>query len=225
MAFVISLPLARSLALWRPRSGALAWVPALGPGGTPSRLLLTSLAALALLCGGCLRREQHSSGLVYPLQRRIPGDGLAVVNAAAGRGLHIWLDPDTETAGICRPRWNPDGARLSGGDGPTPRSGGRAPRQEFYAALRRGQVRWALRQQMQLLCRQRAPRSRFVWQEPPRSDAELLQLPQQQLPQLERQHLLSNPTAVRRSEKQLLGLPLTAADWDDRLPPRPPNGP
>jgi hypothetical protein len=30
---------------------------------------------------------------------------------------------------------------------------------------------------------------------------------------------------VRRHEKQLLGLPLTPDDWDDRLPPRPPDGP
>lgn len=181
-----------------------------------------ALALLALLAGGCVHREQHSSNRVFPLPRHRPGDGLAVVNGAAGRGIHIWLDPDTSSPGLCSPRWTPDPARLTGGDGPTPRSGGRAPRQEFYAALRRGRVRLMLRRQMELLCQQRAPASRFLWREPPRHDAQLQ--PRLQ-PQWEREHLLSNPTAVRRAEKQLLGQPLTPADWDDRLPPRPPDGP
>jgi hypothetical protein len=180
------------------------------------------LAVLALGSGGCVTSRQHSSGRVFPMVRHQPGDGLAVVNAPGGRGIHIWLDPDSETPGLCRPRWNPDPARLSGGDGPAPTSTGRAPRSEFYAALRRGRVRLALQQQMTQLCRQRAPRSRFVWQPPPRSDREFLPV---QLPLWEQEHLLSNPTAVRRAEKQLMGVPLTPEDWDDRLPPPPPNGP
>lgn len=187
-----------------------------------SGALLPLLGALALLCVGCVRLEHHSSGWVFPLKRHHPSDGLAVVNAPGGSGIHIWLDPDTETAGICRPRWNPDPARLSGGDGPSPRSSGRAPREEFYAALQRGPVRQALRRQMAQLCRQRAPDRRFQWQDPPRSDKEFLPVRQ---PLLEEEHLLSNPRAVRRSEKQLLGQPLTPEDWDDRLPPRPPDGP
>ena len=184
--------------------------------------LLPLLGALALLSGGCMGPLQHSSGRVFPLMRHTPGDGLAVVNGPNGAGIHIWLDPDTETAGICRPRWNPDPARLSGGDGPTPRSSGRAPRQEFYAALRRGPVRWALRRQMAQLCHQRAPARRFQWQAPPRSDAEVLPVLH---PLVEEEHLLSNPTAARRAEKQLLGLPLTPKDWDETPPPPPPEGP
>lgn len=169
-----------------------------------------------------MRSDRISSGRVFPLPRHGPGDGLAVVTAAGGSGLHIWLDPDTSRPGLCRPRWNPDAARLRGGDGARPSSSGLAPRQEFYAALRRGRVRLALRQQMALLCRDRAPGRRFLWQEPPRSDADYRPEP---LPLWEEQHLLSNPTAVRRAEKQLLGIPLEAHDWDDRLLPRPPQGP
>jgi hypothetical protein len=180
------------------------------------------LALLALLLGGCVRSERISSGRVFPLMRHTPGDGLAVVTGPGGQGIHIWLDPDTSTAGVCRPRWNPDPARLVGGDGPSPRSGGRAPRQEFYGALRQGKVRLALRQQMAELCRQRAPDRRFIWKPPPRSDAEVLPVLQ---PLWEEEHLLSNPTAVRRAEKQLLGQPLSPEDWDDRRPPRPPDGP
>ena len=186
------------------------------------RDLLPLLGALALLSGGCMGPLQHSSGRVFPLMRHTPGDGLAVVNGPNGAGIHIWLDPDTETAGICRPRWNPDPARLSGGDGPTPSSSGRAPRQEFYAALRRGPVRWALRRQMAQLCHQRAPARRFQWQAPPRSDADFLPVLH---PLVEEEHLLSNPTAARRAEKQLLGLPLTPTDWDETPPPPAPEGP
>ena len=184
--------------------------------------LLPLLSSLALLCGGCVRPQHHSSGRVFPLMRHTPGDGLAVVNAPGGSGIHIWLDPDTETPGICRPRWNPDPARLSGGDGPSPTSSGRAPREEFYAALRRGPVRWALRRQMEELCRQRAPGRRFQWQDPPRSDAAFLPVLQ---PLLEEEHLLSHPTAVRRAEKQLLGLPLTPEDWNETPLPPAPEGP
>jgi len=190
--------------------------------GLPPLARLASLAAPVVLAVGCVDPQTHSSGKVFTLPRQRPADGLAVVNGPAGRGIHIWLDPDSETPGLCRPRWNPDPARLQGGDGATPRSSGRAPREEFYAALRRGKVRLALRRQMEQLCRQRAPRSRFQWQPPPRSDREFLPV---RLPLLEEEHLLSNPTAVRRHEKQLLGQPLQPEDWDDRWPPRPPNGP
>ena len=191
-------------------------------GWAKSRDLLPLLGVLALLSGGCTGPLQHSSGRVFPLMRHTPGDGLAVVNGPHGAGIHIWLDPDTETAGICRPRWNPDPARLSGGDGPTPSSSGRAPRQEFYAALQRGPVRWALRRQMAQLCQQRSPARRFQWQAPPRSDEEFLPVLH---PLVEEEHLLSNPTAVRRAEKQLLGLPLTPKDWDETPPPPAPEGP
>jgi hypothetical protein len=75
---------------------------------------------------------------------------------------------------------------------------------------------------MMELCRHRAPGRRFQWQGPPPSDAVFLPVLQ---PQLEEEHLLSNPTAVRRTEKQLLGIPLTPEDWNETRPPRPPDGP
>lgn len=197
-----------------------------------------AIACLALLCGACVRPAQHSSGLILPLMRHTPGDGLAVINGPGGRGIHIWLDPDTSLPGICRPRWIPDPARLieiHGKGTPYPGmgtrlstpgrvfvSGGRAPRAEFFLALQRGPVRLALRRQMAQLCRQRAPERRFLWRQPPRNDAEVPPVLQ---PLWEEEHLLSNPRAVRRSEKQLLGQPLSPDDWDDRLPPRPPDGP
>jgi hypothetical protein len=202
---------------WRPERP----VPPPTPAPLPALQAATLLAA-ALVVGGCINGETHSSGLIRPLLRHTPGDGLAVVNGPQGRGIHIWLDPDTSVAGICQPRWNPDPARLRRSPDGTLTSGGRAPRQEFYAALRRGPVRLALRRQVEILCRQRAPASQFRWREPPRSDAAFLPVLQ---PLWEEEHLLSNPRAVRRSEKQLLGLPLSPDDWDDRLPPRPPDGP
>ena len=204
-----------------PRSGQ--WrrdPPGMGRRRAKPSDLRPLFVALALLCGGCLRPQDHSSGRVFPLMRHTPGDGLAVVNAPGGSGIHIWLDPDTETAGICRPRWNPDPARLSGGDGVSPTSSGRAPREEFYAALRRGPVRWALRRQMAQLCQEKAPRSRFVWVAPPRR-AEDHRDP---LPQLTKWDLLSSPRAVNRAEKQLLGQPLKPEDLKDDLPEEEPPG-
>lgn len=163
----------------------------------------------------CTPAEQRPSGRIVPLPRHQPHDGLAVVTRPAGQGLHLWLDPDTSTPGRCRPRWNPDAARLQGGDGPQPRSGGRAPRAEFYAAMARGPVRWQLRQQFIALCRQVAPQRRFQWLEPPRSAAEYRPAA---LLQLEERHLLSHPRAIRRAEKRLLGQPLSAEDWREEEP-------
>ena len=182
---------------------------------------IAALAVALLGLEGCVPLSQRSSGRVFPLSRQRSGDGLAVVTRPGGEGLHIWLDTDTETEGICRPRWNPDAARLVGGDGPDPHSGGRAPRQEFYGALGRGRVRWALRRQMAQLCQDKAPRSRFVWVPPPRRDADH----HDPLPQLTKWDLLSSPRAVNRAEKQLLGQPLTPEDLKDGLPEEEPPGP
>ena len=189
------------------------------PRGLPLALLSP---ALALLLSACVPTSERPSWRVYALPRQQPGDGLAVVNHPRGEGLHLWLDVRTEERGRCQPIWNPDGARLRGGNGPHPTSTGRAPREEFFQALAHGRVRLALRQQMEQLCHGRAPDSAFVWQAPPRSPKDL---PQERLPLVERPDLLSHPTAVRRAEKQLLGQPLTAEDWDDRPLPRPPDGP
>ena len=182
---------------------------------------IAALAAALLGLEGCVPLSQRSSGRVFPLSRQRSGDGLAVVTRPGGEGLHIWLDTDTETEGICRPRWNPDAARLMGGDGPHPHSGGRAPRQEFYGALGRGRVRWALARQMAQLCQDKAPRSRFVWVPPPRREGDH----HDPVPQLTKWDLLSSPREVNRAEKKLLGQPLTPEDLKDGLPEEEPPGP
>jgi hypothetical protein len=144
------------------------------------------------------------------------------VSRPGGAGLHIYLATDTGRPGVCRPRWNPDAARLAGGNGPRPTSSGLAPRAEFFEAMERGRVRWSLRRQMEALCRERAPRSRFVWVEPPRRAGEFRD---PVLPMLEERDLLSNPKAVLRAEKQLLGLPILPEDYRDEEPPPPADGP
>lgn len=186
----------------------------------PRRLSLL-LLGLTLLAG-CVPAEERPSWRVYALPRLRPGDGLAVVNRPRGEGLHLWLTVRTGEKGVCRPGWNPDAARLRGGNGERPTSMGRAPREEFFEALGHGAVRLALRRQMEQLCRQVAPESRFAWLPPPRSARDL---PAERLVLLEEADLLSHPTAVRRGEKLLMGQPLTSEDWDDRPLPRPPNGP
>lgn len=167
---------------------------------------------LALLLAGCVPADQRPSGRVYPLPRHQPDDGLAVVTRPGGEGLHIWIETDTSQAGLCRPRWIPDPARLRGGNGPSPSSFGLAPREEFFQAQARGVVRLALRRQAEGLCRQRAPRSTFVWEPPPRTAADYRP---PALPLLEEPELLSAPRAIRRAEKRLLGLPLTPDDLEE----------
>ena len=175
---------------------------------------------LALVLVGCVPRAQRPSGRILVLPRHQPHDGLAVVTQPGGVGLHLWLDTDTRRAGVCRPRWHGDAARLQGGDGPHPRSAGRAPRQEWLAALARGPLRLALRRSSEALCRERAPLARFQWQGPPRTAAALEALEPAPLPALPE----PGPRARQRAEKRFLGVPLTAADW---LPedPAPPPGP
>jgi hypothetical protein len=189
----------------------------------PPRLPLAVLPpALALLLTACVPAAERPSWRVYALPRQRPGDGLAVVNRPRGEGLHLWLDVQTRDRGLCKPLWNPDGARLRDGNGTAPTSMGRAPREEFFQALAHGPVRLALRRQLEQLCRERAPESAFQWQPPPQEAGDW---PLERLPQLEARDLLSHPRAVRRAEKQLLGQPLTAEDWDDRPLPAPPEGP
>ena len=72
-------------------------------------------------------------------------------------------------------------------------------------------MRLALRRQMEALCRQRAPGSTFLWEPPPRTAAEHRP---PVLPLLEEPDLLSDPRAIRRAEKRLLGLPLTPDDLE-----------
>ncbi|MCX5947677.1 MAG: hypothetical protein NTY67_05695 [Cyanobacteria bacterium] len=181
-----------------------------------------TLAAALLSLAGCVPAAQRASGWVYPLHRHQPNDGLAVVNRPGGAGLHLWLDTDTSEPGRCSPRWNPDAARLRAGNGPRPSSTGRASRQEFYDAMALGPVRWQLRRQFAALCRQRAPGSRFVWLEPPRRAEDYRPAP---YPMVEGRNLLSNPKAVLRAEKRLLGQPIAPEDFENEEPPPVPPGP
>lgn len=194
----------------RPRTALPHHALASGAHGACVGLLVVLLAA-------CQPADRRPSGRVYPLPRHQPGDGLAIVTRPRGEGLQIWLDPDTSKPGICTPRWNPDAARLRGGDGPRPQATGRAPRTEFYRAMASARVRWQLRQQFAILCQRRAPHRRFIWTEPPRRPADFRPPP---LLMLEEQHLLSDPRAVRRAEKRLLGQPLGPEDLlEGELPP------
>lgn len=189
------------------------------PNGSPplrSREVPRALGSLALLAlllasAGCQPAHLRPSWRVYPLPRQMANDGLAVVNQPDGYGLHIWLETDTSVEGLCRPRWNPAAARLFNGNGSAPFSSGLATPAEYYEAVRRGPVRQALRRQIEALCRQRAPRSDFVWSEPPRRAADYKPPP---LASLEERHLLSDPDAIQRAEQKLLGAPPGEQDPD-----------
>ena len=134
--------------------------------------------------------HRSATWTIYPLQRSQPHDGLAVVNQPDGYGLHIWLSTDTREAGVCKPRWLVDPARLFNGNGSRPFSTGLASRQEFFEAANRQDVQRALRQELKALCRQRAPKARWQWMAPPRSAAEVSA---PTFPMLEERDLLSPP--------------------------------
>lgn len=159
------------------------------------------MAGLGGALSGCVSAHLRPSWAIYPLPRHQSHDGLAVVSQPDGYGLHIWIETDTTTAGLCRPRWIVDPARLFNGNGTAPFSSGLAPRQEFFQAVARADVRRALRQQSQALCQQRSPRSSFRWLEPPRSPKEVKA---ESFPLLEQSDLLRDPTAEQEQEDQLL---------------------
>ena len=134
--------------------------------------------------------HRSATWTIYPLQRSQPHDGLAVVNQPDGYGLHIWLSTDTREAGVCKPRWLVDPAHLFNGNGSRPFSTGLASREEFFEAVNRQDVQRAMRQELQALCRKRAPKARWQWTAPPRSAAEV-SAPTFQM--LEERDLLSPP--------------------------------
>lgn len=171
----------------------------LPPG--PTGVLAAAAAVAALLAGGCVPAHRHPTWAVYPLQRRTPHDGLAVVNQPDGFGLHIWIDTDTSQSGVCQPRWSPDAARLFNGNGSAPFSSGLATREEFFAAVARGEVRSALRRESEALCRSRDPRRSFRWLEPPRRAEEVTA---ESFPLLQEEDLLSDPKAVEEQENRLV---------------------
>ena len=131
------------------------------------------------------RAEQRSEEL--GIQQRIHGYGFGQDKAFQ--------------QGICQPRWTPDAARLFNGNGTAPFSAGLVPRQEFFDAVARQDVRRALRAESEALCKARAPQRRYRWQEPPRLAQEVKA---ERFPLLEQPELLSDPNVIDRSEQRLL---------------------
>ena len=162
---------------------------------------LRLLWAVALLLGACAAQKEPPSWRLFPLQRHVPHDGVAVVNQPDGYGLHIYLETDTSFSGVCRPRWLPDPARLFNGNGSSPFSSGLATRQEFFDAVARSDVRALLKGELRALCLARAPEDRWQWTEPPRKEEQVVPV---QLPSLEEEDLLTNPVEELKRARQLL---------------------
>ena len=117
-------------------------------------------------------------------------------------GLHLFLETNSDDPAVCTPRWFPDAARLFNGNGTAPFSAGLAPREEFFAAVRRGDVRRALQKELKALCQQRAPEARWQWTPPPTDASELTPV---RLPAYEERDLLIDPKEEKQREKNLLG--------------------
>ena len=157
---------------------------------------------LALLTASCSTPDRpRPSWKVFPLSRRMPHDGLAVVSQPDGYGLHLFLETDTSAADLCTPRWFPDAARLFNGNGTAPFSAGLVPREEFFAVVRRSEVLEALEVELKALCQERAPGARWQWIAPPSAESEVVPV---QLPAYERSDLLTDPAEEQRRENALL---------------------
>ena len=167
----------------------------------PLRLLRPLTASgLTLALVSC--QTNDATGMrVYALSRTEPHDGLAVVNQPDGYGIHIFLETDTETAGVCQPRWLPDPARLFNGNGSTPFSSGLASRQEFFEVVRNGEVARQLRRETEALCKTRAPKASFQWREPPKQADQVVI---EELPALGARDLWPDPSQLRSDERQML---------------------
>ena len=163
------------------------------------RVLLLSGLVIGLVSCGVSSEPQ--SWRIFALQRHGAHDGLAVVNQPDGYGIHIVLETDTSNPEGCQPRWLPGAARLFNGNGSTPFSSGLASRTEFFQAVARRDVLWALQGELQQLCALRAPQARWTWTKPPRSEAEVIPV---ELPALEEEDLLTNPLEELKRLKQLM---------------------
>ncbi len=157
--------------------------------------------SMALLLVGCSAKNDPS-WKVFPLSRRSPHDGLAIVSQPDGFGLHLFLETNTSDPARCEPRWFPDAARLFNGNGTAPFSAGLAPRDEFFAVVRRKEVLAALQTELKALCAQRAPQARWQWIEPPTQPSEVIPV---LLPAYEGEDLLTDPAEELRREEALLG--------------------
>lgn len=167
----------------------------------PKQLLgIGILAVLIFVLFRALAPDPRISWAVFPLPRRQPHDGLAVINQPDGYGLHIFLEIDTSEPSICTPLWLPDPARLFNGNGTAPFSSGLASRQEFFEAVKRRSVQTALRKQLKSLCQRHAPNAQWRWQDPPKSLKEIKPL---QLPAFEEDDLLTNPNEELERQQDL----------------------
>ena len=155
---------------------------------------------MGFVLAGCTSSPQ-ASWAVFPLQRRVAHDGLAVVSQPDGFGLHLFLETDTRDPGVCKPRWFADAARLFNGNGTAPFSAGLAPRREFFEVVQRESVLQALQRELKALCADRAPRARWQWVQPPMKASEVVPVA---LPAFEEQDLLTDPAAELKREEALL---------------------
>ena len=161
---------------------------------------LLTMVVMAGLLTACTQKKS-TTWKVFPLQRNTPHDGLAVVSQPDGFGVHLYLETDTSDPAVCSPRWLPDPARLFNGNGSAPFSSGLAPRSEFLAAVNRRDVRNTLKQELEALCKLRAPQARWQWLEPPLKASELTPV---SLPSLEYPDLLTDPAEEKEREDKLL---------------------
>ena len=159
-----------------------------------------TMVVMAGLLSACSQKKA-TTWKVFPLQRNTPHDGLAVVSQPDGYGVHLYLETDTSDPGVCSPRWLPDPARLFNGNGSAPFSSGLAPRSEFLSAVNRREVRNTLKQELEALCKLRAPKARWYWLEPPLKASELTPV---SFPALEYPDLLIDPAEEQEREDKLL---------------------
>ena len=159
-----------------------------------------TMVVMAGLLSACAQKKA-TTWKIFPLQRNTPHDGLAVVSQPDGYGVHLYLETDTSDPAVCAPRWLPDPARLFNGNGSAPFSSGLAPRSEFFAAVNRREVRNTLKQELEALCKFRAPQARWQWLEPPLKPSELTPV---SLPALEYPDLLTDPVEEKEREDKLL---------------------
>ncbi len=179
------------------------------------RFPLACVAGVLLAVSGCGAPPEPptASWKVFPLQRRQPHDGLAVVNQPDGYGLHLYLETDTRDPQRCQPRWIADPARLFNGNGSHPFSSGVATREEFFAAVARDDVQKALEHELKALCAARSPQATWTWLAPPRQASEVEPL---RLPAVEERHLLTDPGAERARQEALLANPSQTTDSASR---------
>ena len=159
-----------------------------------------TMVVMAGLLSACSQKKS-TTWKIFPLQRNTPHDGLAVVTQPDGYGVHLYLETDTSDPAVCSPRWLPDPARLFNGNGSVPFSSGLAPRSEFLAAVNRRDVRNTLKQELEALCKLRAPQARWQWLEPPLKASALTPV---SLPAWEYPDLLTDPAEEKEREDKLL---------------------